>query len=422
MRRFSLLACAVILALSPSFVGPSPTSAQPEKPKKEKPTPQKPLKKKSGEILVKVEENTPKEKEDQIHQKHKGQVIETIADIDVKVVKVRDGDEEAAVRAYEAELEVEFAEVQGIWEAVSHGTGFPQDPMFDQQWQYTNIRALQAWGTNGTQGSGTIAIAILDSGVDQDHADLSAKIKKKSNHTTSSTSDDRYGHGTHVAGSAAAATNNTRGVAGTCPNCVIHNVKVLGDDGNGAWSWIANGINSATNSGAKVISMSLGGYYISQTVELAVNRAWSRGVVLLGAAGNGDENGNGQDWGFYPGAFTNVIAVAASDRNDAKAQFSNYGTWVEVTAPGVDIWSTTMNGDYAGSGWSGTSMATPHVAGLAGLIWSKPGLCSNNTCVRNKILATADKVADTKSHNGATLYAGSVNGRINACKAVGATC
>jgi thermitase len=168
--------------------------------------------------------------------------------------------------------------------------------------------------------------------------------------------------------------------------------------------------------------MSLGGYYISQTVELAVNRAWNRGVVLVGAAGNGDENGVGQDWGFYPGAFTNVIAVAASDRNDAKAQFSNYGIWVEVTAPGVDIWSTTMNGDYAGLGWSGTSMATPHVAGVAGLIWSKSGLCSKNTCVRDKILSTADKVADTMSHNGMTLYAGSVNGRINACKAVGAAC
>jgi thermitase len=166
-----------------------------------------------------------------------------------------------------------------------------------------------------------------------------------------------------------------------------------------------------------VINMSLGGYFASQTVELAVNRAWSKGVVVTAAALN-----DGQDWGAYPAAFTNVIAVAASDGNDARAGFSNYGTWVDVTAPGVDIPSTTMNGDYAGTGWSGTSMATPHVAGLAGLIWSKSGLCSKNTCVRSRIEGNADKVADTKVHNGKTLYAGSVSGRINACKAVGAGC
>jgi thermitase len=416
MRRLVFLAVAVLLALSPAFVPAGPASAQ-DKPKKEKPERDK-LKKREGEILVSFKQGTPDEAKKAAHQKHKGVEIETIPDIDVKVVKVRPGDEEAAAAAYEREGSVAFAEVNGIYQAVSHGTGFPQDPWFDQQWQYASIRASEAWRPSaGTTGSSTVPIAILDTGIDEDHPDLATKIKKKVNYTPSTTTDDRYGHGTHVAGSAAAATNNGRGVAGTCPNCVLHNVKVLGDDGNGAWSGIANGINWATNNGAKVISMSLGGYFASQTVELAVNRAWSRGVVLTAAALN-----DGEDWGGYPAAFTNVIAVAASDRNDARAGFSNYGVWVDVSAPGVDIPSTTMNGDYAGSGWSGTSMATPHVAGLAGLIWSKSGLCRSNSCVRSRIEGNADKVADTMVHGGKTLYAGSANGRINACKAVGAGC
>lgn len=215
-----------------------------------------------------------------------------------------------------------------------------------------------------------------------------------------------------MAGSAAALTNNGIGVAGTCPNCVLYNVKVLADNGSGAWSWIANGITWATDNGAKVINMSLGGSSGSSTVESAVNYAWGKGVVLVADAGN-----SGTSSPFYPAYYTNVIAVAATDQNDNKASFSNYGTWVDIAAPGVSILSTAP--DHPNKIWgkavkygtlSGTSMASPHVAGAAGLVWST-GICfTDNSCVRNRIETNADQITGTGTYW--------VNGRLNAYRAV----
>lgn len=368
-----------------------------------------------GEVLVKFEPGTAASAISDAHRQNGGQVKETIPGIDVQVVAVDRGQERDRVAAYERNPNVRFAEVNGLYRAADHGR--PNDPQVDQQWQYDNtgqtggtnnadVYAFGAW--HATSDSDTVPIAVLDSGIKQSHGDLQGKIAQNANFSTSTTVDDVYGHGTHVAGSAAASTNNGVGVAGTCGGCVLYNTKVLDDYGNGSWSGIANGIVWAADNGAKVINMSLGGTSSSLTVEDAVNYAWGKGAILVAAAGNGGSNTL-----FYPAAYTNVIAVAATDHNDQKATFSNYGSsWVDVAAPGVSILSTTVDGAYGKK--DGTSMATPHVSGVAGLVWSVSPASTTNQSIRDKVEATADPVAGT-----GTYWA---KGRINSCKAVGSTC
>jgi len=297
----------------------------------------------------------------------------------------------------------------------------PNDPSFAEQWGLNNtggagctpdadIDAPEAWDI--THGIPDIHIAILDSGIDQDHEDLASEVALYANFTDSPTWDDLYGHGTHVAGIAAAVTNNNIGVAGVGYDASLMNVKVLNDSGSGAYSWIANGIVWATDNGAKVINMSLGGPVKSRTLENAVKYAWNKGVVLVAAAGNSDNPSP-----TYPARYDNVIAVAATDCNDRQASFSSYGKWVDVAAPGVNILSTFPNHPYkigkslSYDYGSGTSMSTPHVAGLAGLVWAT-GKCSTAPCVRNRIESNADKISGTGTYW--------TWGRINAYKAVSA--
>ncbi len=377
----------------------------------------------AGEVLVKFKEKTSKAKKQEVHSNKGGRAKETIPAIAVEVVAVERGKEKAKAKEYKDDPNVEFAEVNGVYEAVATTA---DDPRASEQWQFNNtkytatnqgdIDAYEAWSggsttawDGGTTGSGSVAIAILDTGIKEDHEDLQGKVTKRVNYTSSSTNSDVRGHGTHVAGTVAALTNNGTGVAGTCPGCTLYNVKVLDDTGSGYYSWIANGIAWAADNGAQVINMSLGGSSPSSTQQAAVDYAWSKGVVVVAAAGNSNTSSQ-----FYPAAYPNVIAVGATDNTDAKASFSNYGSsWVDVAAPGASILSTTVNGGYGLK--SGTSMASPHVAGEAGLIWSKPGLCAgaDNACVRNQIESQADKTSGT-----GTYWA---NGRINANGGVGTT-
>ena len=179
-------------------------------------------------------------------------------------------------------------------------------------------------------------------------------------------------------------------------------VKALDDGGSGYYSWIANGIIFAADNGAEVINLSLGGTSSSSTLLSAINYAWNKGVVVAAAAGN-----DGRSRKLYPAYYSNSIAVAATDSNDKKASFSNYGNWVDEAAPGVNIFSAYKN-DYANL--SGTSMATPFVSGLAALLFGQnPGW--SNAQVRNRIESTADRIPGTGTYW--------VHGRINACEAVG---
>lgn len=274
-----------------------------------------------------------------------------------------------------------------------------------------DVDAVEAW--TATTGSG-IKVAVLDSGVANDNDDITPKVVARKNFTNGETGDDNYGHGTHVAGIVAATAENTIGVAGVCPGCTILDGKVLNDSGIGSSSSLANSINWAVSNGAKVINMSLA-VRASRTLETAVNNAWSKGVVLVAAAGNG-----GNQTKMYPAGYTNVIAVAATDNHDLKASFSTYGAnWVDIAAPGVNVYSTFPNHTFVlgtqnkrAMGYdvgNGTSMSSPIVAATAALAWStNPGATSS--AIRTKIESTADKIDGT-----GTLWA---NGRVNANSAV----
>jgi hypothetical protein len=225
---------------------------------------------------------------------------------------------------------------------------------------------------------------------------------------------DDFGHGTHCAGIIAAVSNNNLGIAGLAQVRVMAE-KVLDSSGGGYWDWIANGIINATDCGADIISMSLGGYGESELLHEAVRYAYDAGVLVIAAAGNDNTNMK-----LYPAGYDEVIAVAATDQNDNKASFSNWGDWIELAAPGVQIYSTmptyhvtlndwgyAMNYDYL----NGTSMACPHVAGVAALVWSRyPS--KTRDWVRQWLRYTADDLGDP----GFDVYYG--YGRINARNAV----
>ena len=363
----------------------------------------------AGEVLVKFEPGASGQEVAEAHRQNRGQVKQVIPGIGVQVVGVARGQEKTTVARYRQNPNVRYAELNGVYEAVG---SVPNDPKVGNQWAFDNtgqtvgtttgtadadIDAYEAWNGGsatdwkaGTTGGASAPIAVLDTGVKEDHEDLKGKVTKRANYTPSSTNGDVKGHGTHVAGSVGALTDNGLGGAGTCPGCVLYNVKVLGDDGNGNTSWIANGVTWSSDNGAKVINMSLGGSGYSDTLRDAVLYAWGKGVVLTAAAGN---NNSGE--AFYPAAYNKVIAVGATDSKDQKASYSNYGSWVDVAAPGSEIVSTVIDNPSTTTvvekygRWNGTSMATPHVAGMAGLVWSKSGLCPDNLCVRAKIESSA---------------------------------
>jgi thermitase len=278
----------------------------------------------------------------------------------------------------------------------------PNDPYWSMQWGAQKIQADWAW--NVTVGNPSVLVAVADTGIAYTHPDIVANYVPLGYDWVNIDSDpwDDHGHGTHCAGIIAAVLNNGEGIAGLAQVRVMAE-KVLDSSGGGYWDWIANGIIHATDMGAKVISMSLGGYGESELVHDAVRYAYNAGVLIIAAAGNDNTNMK-----LYPAGYDEVIAVAATDQYDGKAWFSNWGDWIELAAPGVDIVSTVPWG-YESS--SGTSMACPHVSGVAALVWSRY-LGSSRDWVRLWLRNTADDLGDP----GFDVYYG--YGRINARKAV----
>jgi len=356
------------------------------------------------EVLVKYNFGASLTQIANLNQKFQATIKERLNLPSTFVLKVPPGKEELLAKVFSSLPIVDYAEPNYEVEAFF----VPNDPYFSQQWGLTKASFPQAW--DKTTGSTNVKIAILDTGIDNNHQDLSSKVENWVNFTSSRTSDDLYGHGTHVAGIAAGVTNNGLGIAGGGFDSRLLSVKVLNDNGSGYYSWIANGLVWAVDNGAKVVNLSLGGSSPSQTLEEAVNYAWNKGVVLVCAAGN-----SGTSSPSYPAYYSNCIATAGTDVDDQKASWSNYGDWVDVAAPGLNIFSTlpnhrvkmTSTRNYGSA--SGTSMATPFVAGLAGLIYAyNPSL--NNSQVREAIEQGADKIAGTGAYW--------IFGRINAHQAL----
>lgn len=254
------------------------------------------------------------------------------------------------------------------------------------QWNLPAIATEDGWTIN--RGSKKIKIAIVDTGVDLQHPDLANRIEPGFNAINNTNNpDDDNGHGTHVAGIIAADTNNHIGVAGITWYNPIIPVKALGSDGAGGSLNVAKGIIWAVDHGAKVINLSLGNYQPSAVLEKAIRYAQNKDVVLVSAAGNDNSSRPS-----YPAAYPGVIGVSAIDYNGNRASFSNYGNYVDVAAPGVEIASTYLHGQYAAL--SGTSMAAPHVTALAALIKSvDPSL--KNTEVIDIITKTTQKAGQT---------------------------
>jgi thermitase len=320
----------------------------------------------------------------------------------------------------------------------------PNDPQFGDQWALNNlgqdggksradIDALKAWGIS--QGSDKVVVAVLDSGVDYTHKDLAANMWLRPENIPQYSDDelgtfddlhgfdaaadiadpmDDNGHGTHCAGVIGAEGDNNEGIAGINWHVQIMPLKFLGRGGFGSTANAIEAINYAIDRKSKgvnvrVINASWGSTSRSKALEDTIRAAGDAGILFVAAAGN---NGTDNDRRpHFPSNYDlpNVISVAALDRADKLASFSNFGVkTVHIAAPGKDIISTWLNDDYRGA--SGTSMATPHVAGVAALILSK----SPNMSVaklREKLLASVDKLPNLEGRV-------SSGGRLNAAKAL----
>ena len=314
-----------------------------------------------------------------------------IPSLDIKRLAVPPGQELMWIEELRDEPGLVFAEPNYLAHAAET---IPDDPHYTEQWGLPRIRAPEAWDL--TTGDDLI-IAVIDTGVDLDHPDLVGKLWTNADEIPDNGLDDDgngyvddshgwdfvnddaepqddYWHGTHVAGIAAADTDNGQGVAGVSWGARIMPLKVLDASGEGSYTDVISATVYAANNGARILNLSLGGEYYSAVLAEAVGYARQRGCLLAAAAGN--------DSGavFYPAANDGVLAVVATTRWDRRWYRSNYGPEVDAAAPGADIYSTTLDDAYLSA--SGTSAAAPHVSGLAALVWSVQPDLTNDEVAR----------------------------------------
>jgi subtilisin family serine protease len=342
----------------------------------------------------------------------------------------------AALEALAGMPGIEYAEPDYVVEAVA----VPDDPYFADLWGMATIGAAAAWDT--LVGDSGCVVAVIDSGVDYNHPDLAANVWENADEIADNGLDDDgngfvddvrgwdfaygdndpfdgKGHGTHVAGTIAGAGNNGIGVVGVSWNVRVMPVKFLDDNGSGLTSAAIEAIEYAVANGARISNNSWGGGGYSQALYDALVAAREQGHLFVAAAGNGGSDYYGDNTDitpFYPASYglDNIIAVAAINSADAKPTFSNYGaSSVDLGAPGVGVLSTYPGERYAYA--DGTSMAAPHVSGVAALVsalhpeWDQPG---DFLKVRDQILLNTRPIASLsgKTVTGGTLDAdGAVN-------------
>jgi len=300
---------------------------------------------------------------------------------------------------------VEYAELNYI----VHIKEAPNDPQYSSQYAHERISSEAAWTT--TTGNDSVLVAVIDTGVNWSHEDLAANIFSNTKETIDGDDNDDNGyvddvrgwdfvnsdnnpnddnaHGTHCAGIIGAAGNNGKGIVGVNWKIKILPCKFLDADGSGSTLDAAKAIYYAADLGVEVMSNSWGGGPATRTLQDAIVYAKNKGILFVAAAGN--ESNDNDESPSYPANYTieNVISVAASDQNDALASFSNYGLTVHLAAPGVSILSTTPNNTY--QRFSGTSMATPYVAGAAALVKAQGSISLVE--LKQRILGGVDRVS-----------------------------
>ena len=273
-------------------------------------------------------------------------------------------------------------------DSVVTGDSTPNDPAFSEAskvYGLNKVEAATAW--DFSSGRSDIVLAILDTGIDRGHIEFAGRIVAGYDFINDDDApDDDHGHGTHVAGIAAAAADNGQGSAGVCPRCQIMPVKVLGSGNSGTWGTVAAGIYFAVDNGARVINLSLTSSATSRTLEDAIAYAQEHDVIVVAASGNAASSVP-----YYPAAIPWVVAVSATTDDDTLWSSSNIGEHLDLAAPGHRIYSTYKEGSYAYM--TGTSMASPYVTGLAGLVASLDSTLSASTII-DLMAANADDLGD----------------------------
>ncbi len=333
----------------------------------------------NDEVLIRFHSTRAKESLNADMKLLGGEIIDEIEELDVIRLKIPYGTVEAFIAEMRNKSGVVYVEPNYYLQALDT---LPNDTSYPSQYGLANIRAPQGWDIS--TGSNSVIIAIIDSGVDINHPDLAGKIvggvlgKGKDFVNNDDNAQDDFGHGTHVAGIAAASSNNGFGVSGVSWGAKIMPVKVLNSGGGGTFANAANGIIWAADSGAQIINLSLGSTSPSITLQNAINYAYGQGVTIVAAAGN--DNGAVR----YPAAYSNVIAVGATDSANARYGSSNYGTELDVVAPGVNIYSTRLGGTYGNN--TGTSMSAAYVAGAAAILRN---YISSPSAIQTRLESTA---------------------------------
>jgi len=234
-----------------------------------------------------------------------------------------------------------------------------------ERWGVSRVEAPRAWQV--TRGDQSVVVAVLDTGISKDNQDLADRVVAEVNFTDSPTSDDLYGHGTHIAGT----------IAAIAPECRLMNVKVADDRGRSEAPVVARGIVWAVDHGARVVNISLC-MRASLELEEAINYAWSQGAIIIAAAGN-----QGGSEPVYPAYYSSCLAVAGTNKSDSLALLSGHGYWVDVAAPGFNIYSELPQNQYGYR--TGTSTAAAHVSGVAALVFTVAEDSSGNGMANDEV-------------------------------------
>jgi thermitase len=282
----------------------------------------------------------------------------TITPLNVHVVRVPTQALDRVQKALENSGLFTFVERDRIAQV----TATPNDPDYPSAWHLTQISAPSAWDT--TTGSPNITVAVIDSGADSTHPDLGPKLVQGWSFLTgTSNTSDTMGHGTATAGTVGAASNNGTGVASIAWQNPIMPLVVVDSTGYASYSNMASAITYAADHGARIVNMSLAGSGASSTLQSAVTYAWGKGTVVFASAGNYSTSTP-----YYPAACDYVLAISSTNSLDQLSSFSNYGSWIDLAAPGEGIWTTSSGGGY--DAWSGTSFSSPIAAAVGALALS----------------------------------------------------